>query len=449
MAVSRRNFIRAAAAAGTAGVAGTFGLLPAGASPEQIRRDPNAVTVALIGDYGDGSPNERAVARMVESWNPAAVFTMGDNVYSGDGADPYELLERKVVNFYRRFIDAGTFYPSLGNHDWGDPGTPLLWSDGRGGTAGAWHDVFDLPGNGRYYDVRIGPLHAFVLDDYYLEPDGHLIGSVQARWLQQTASASDARFKFVVHHFAPYVSSPAAHKAIRWPFAEWGIHASFSGHWHHYERWSVGGVDYIVNGLGGGPLGSIGAPDPQSLALYAGGHGASRLTVAPTGALMEFVVLDGTVVDSITMPRSDQPAKPESKPVSPEPARLQGGAAPPPVSEHYRTAMGREAIIVRLYLAVFQRQPDEAGFAYWTGLDVSTAAIADHFTASPEFRARYGTLSDDQFVERVYENVMGRPSDRAGLNYWSDLLARGVDRGTVILGFSESAEFRRRSGIPG
>ena len=75
--------------------------------------------------------------------------------------------------------------------------------------------------------------------------------------------------------------------------------------------------------------------------------------------------------------------------------------------------------------------------------------MAAYFTASPEFLARYGKLGDEQFVERVYRNVMGRSSDRAGLEYWSGLLRSGVDRGTVILGFSESAEFRRRSGVNG
>ncbi len=284
MATSRRQFLRATAAAGTAGVAANLGLVPAGASPQDIRRHPQAVTVALIGDFGDGSRTERDVATLVDSWDPEAIFTMGDNVYSGDGADPYDLLEQKVVRFYREYVDGGRFFPSLGNHDWGDPGTPLLWPDGNGETTGAWHDVFDLPGNGRYYDVRIGPLHGFVLDDYYLEPDGHLIGSKQAQWLRRTALGSDAPFKFVVHHFAPYVSSAAAHKGIRWPFGDWGIHASFSGHWHRYERWRVNGVDYIVNGLGGAPIGSVGTPFPQSLAIYASSHGASRLTVAPTGA---------------------------------------------------------------------------------------------------------------------------------------------------------------------
>lgn len=444
--------LRGSIAAGSVGMARNLGLGPAAASPNEIRRHPDAVTVALIGDFGNASRNEQAVATLVHSWNPAAVFTMGDNVYSGAGADPHDVLEWKVVSYYRRFVDSGSFFPSLGNHDWGDPGTPLLWADGKGGTTGAWHDVFDLPGNGRYYDVRLGPLHAFVLDDYYLEPDGHLVGSEQTRWLQRTAAASDAPFKFVVHHYAPYVSSPGGgHAGIRWPFGDWGIDASFSGHWHRYERWHVNGVHYIINGLGGAPIGWVGARHPESLALYNDSHGASRLTVAPTGALIDFVAVDGTVIDSLQLSQSSRPGEYVSVPPDPEPPRndVRGTVSSLQLNDQYLIASGREAVIVRLYGAVFGRGPDQAGFRYWTGLSVPTAEIANHFVGSPEFAVRYGRLTDEQFVERVYQNVLGRPSDRAGMRYWSGLLQSGVDRGTVMLGFSESPEFRLRSGVRG
>ena len=74
------------------------------------------------------------------------------------------------------------------------------------------------------------------------------------------------------------------------------------------------------------------------------------------------------------------------------------------------------------------------------------APTAASFAASAEFRDRYGSLDDTAFVRLVYANVLGREPDGGGLAYWSGLLAAGVDRGTVMVGFSESAEFVRATG---
>ncbi len=443
---TRRGFIKGSAALGAAGLGSFLLPAPAGANAQQIRNHPDARTVALIGDYGAETVGQRRVADMVASWNPDAVFTMGDNVYSADGRDPYELLERKVVNYYRPFIERGTFYPSLGNHDWGDPGTPLLEVTAAGGTRGAWHDVFSLPGNGRYYDVRIGSMHAFIIDDYYLEPDGHRENSRQAQWLRETASASDATFKFVVHHFAPYVLGRPGKASIRWPFAQWGIDASFSGHWHHYERRALDGVHYVVNGLGGAVFGYSGQIADGVSALYSASNGASRLTVAPNGAYVEFISIDGVIRDAAVLEYLGQPQIPNPDP-EPEPPRPPAESNLPIVPARYRNATGRAAVIARLYLATFERVPDDAGHSYWVGLDAATADIAAYFIASPEFQLRYGSLTNSQFVDRVYRNVLGRTADADGASYWRGLLDKNIDRSDVMLGFSESVEFRNRTGI--
>ncbi|MDH3679502.1 MAG: DUF4214 domain-containing protein, partial [Acidimicrobiia bacterium] len=98
----------------------------------------------------------------------------------------------------------------------------------------------------------------------------------------------------------------------------------------------------------------------------------------------------------------------------------------------------------RLYEAYFQRDPDAAGFGFWQGQRAGGAQlgdISDVFAASAEFVDVYGSLSDSEFVELVYQNVLSRPADAAGLAYWVGQLAAGVSRGTVMTGFSESAEY--------
>jgi hypothetical protein len=98
----------------------------------------------------------------------------------------------------------------------------------------------------------------------------------------------------------------------------------------------------------------------------------------------------------------------------------------------------------RLYDTVFGRLPDTAGLITWThslesGTSLQTAA-AD-FVASQEFQSTYGNLSDTDFVTLLYNNVLHRPPDSAGLNTWLGGLSSGQDsRAQVVLDFSESQE---------
>jgi hypothetical protein len=49
---------------------------------------------------------------------------------------------------------------------------------------------------------------------------------------------------------------------------------------------------------------------------------------------------------------------------------------------------------------------------------------------------------DPGFVDLIYENVMGRRGDASGVTYWNGILEGGTPPGTVILSFTESAEFK-------
>jgi hypothetical protein len=103
----------------------------------------------------------------------------------------------------------------------------------------------------------------------------------------------------------------------------------------------------------------------------------------------------------------------------------------------------------RLYLAYFLREPDADGAAYWTAQrrqGVSVATISAYFAQSAEFRARYGHLDDRGFVVLVYRNVLGREPDASGLSYWLARMAEGMSRGSVMANFSESAEFKQKTG---
>jgi hypothetical protein len=104
--------------------------------------------------------------------------------------------------------------------------------------------------------------------------------------------------------------------------------------------------------------------------------------------------------------------------------------------------------VVRLYRAYFLRDPDVGGFDYWVGQrrrGRSLAWTSNAFVATPEFRTLYAGAGNVEFVRRVYDNVLGRPADQAGLDYWAGEIDSGRrTRGAVMLGFSESAEHRNR-----
>jgi len=101
--------------------------------------------------------------------------------------------------------------------------------------------------------------------------------------------------------------------------------------------------------------------------------------------------------------------------------------------------------IYRVYRATLDRDPDGAGFYDWAGrLGSGTTfdVMINGFVQSVEFINTYGNLGDTAFVEQLYQNVLNRASDSAGLQSWLDLLDEGALRATVVRGFSESREFQ-------
>ncbi len=125
----------------------------------------------------------------------------------------------------------------------------------------------------------------------------------------------------------------------------------------------------------------------------------------------------------------------------------------PSASTSTASERGVDDSITRLYLAVFDREPDTAGHAYWVHVyrnGLSLDRIAAAFMDSSEWRSRYGTLPDDRFVNLLYHNVLRRAPDEAGYRYWIGVLG-GVDRAPLardrlLVEFSESEEFVQQTG---
>jgi tartrate-resistant acid phosphatase type 5 len=252
---------------------------------------------ALIGDYGSDDANERMVANFViTNLQPEFIVTLGDNNYGT--ATEYD---QTVGKYYSRYIGnyagvygAGSptnrFFPALGNHDYFD----------LTGYA-AYTSYFTLPGNERYYDIRKGPVHIFMLNSELNEPDGVLSNSTQGMWLSNQLAASRAPWKLVVTHYAPY-SSSGSYTHTRWPYSAWGADIVLAGHSHNYERLEVNQFPYIVNGAGGSSLHPMGTPVAGSQVRIDNKYGA-MLVIADDGHLtFEFYsAADGVLRDRVTL----------------------------------------------------------------------------------------------------------------------------------------------------
>lgn len=102
----------------------------------------------------------------------------------------------------------------------------------------------------------------------------------------------------------------------------------------------------------------------------------------------------------------------------------------------------------RLYFAYFLRTPDKTGLEYWIRKKrggTLLRSISDSFATSSEFTRRYGSLTNRQFVELVYQNLFARAGDASGVDYWTRKLdTKAESRGGVMAQFSESSEYKRK-----
>lgn len=116
----------------------------------------------------------------------------------------------------------------------------------------------------------------------------------------------------------------------------------------------------------------------------------------------------------------------------------------------YAGTSGVEGEIVRLYVALLRRVPDEAGFRFWIEQrngGQTLASVARSFQASSEFLDSNTDLTNAEFVTLLYNNVLERQPDQGGLDFWVGQLDAGTrSPEEVVLAFTESAEFKTQTG---
>ncbi len=251
------------------------------------------VQFAVIGDMGE-TDEAHDVANLVRRNNPDLILTVGDNCYGRTD------ISDQVGNKYAKFVRAGRFWPTLGNHE---------FTDRCGRRGQAYFDYFDLPNNERYYDFVAGPAHFFAINSHAgREPDGARPRSRQGRWVQQRANASMARWKIAFFHHPPFSSGDHGSTArMQWPFEDLGFDLVLSGHDHNYERIlrddnnDARPLTYIVSGLGGQEPRRFVDSVAGSVVQYNDNNGALFVTATASALKIEFRDVSGSLVDSATI----------------------------------------------------------------------------------------------------------------------------------------------------
>jgi hypothetical protein len=244
----------------------TSGAVEAGGSFRTAPRPgEGSFTFAIFGDSGSGSPQQLAIAQVLENLAPDIFLHVGDLVYN-DGAA--ELYEPRLFGPYERTLLGSCLYPVAGDHD-------LIAEGGQ-----AFLDNFFTPANNPsaselYYSIDYGPAHITFLDTTPFERGGEtneLAIAQMMEWLEQDLAGTEQPWKIAVLHHPPY-SSGDKHssylniRAIVSPlFERHGVAVAFSGDDHDFERTypvrefesSGPGVTYIVTGGGGGNTRPVG-----------------------------------------------------------------------------------------------------------------------------------------------------------------------------------------------
>ncbi len=104
---------------------------------------------------------------------------------------------------------------------------------------------------------------------------------------------------------------------------------------------------------------------------------------------------------------------------------------------------GVAGFVQRCYQVTLNREPDEAGYADWTGKltngEMDGATVAFGFVFSDEYQN--AGKDNGAFVTDMYTLFLGRTPDESGYADWVGKLDNGADRLEIFYGFANSTEF--------
>lgn len=252
-------------------------------------------TFSALGDYGGGHSPQDEIARNVIAGQPDVLLTLGDNVY-------YNGLESE---FQKKWDPPQWFgdvrrelavRPALGNHD------VRREPDGV-----PYFKRFPELEEARFYSFDHKGVHfSAVNTTESLEP-----GSPQLEWLEHDLAASTSDWNVLYFHHPLHAGAPGhngPNKGFLAPLmAKYGVDLVLSGHEHNYQRskpLNANGTIEVISGGGGQSLHPFRMPQPAHNAYRDVDFGHVEVEVTDDALVGRYVVRDGSVRDTFTIPNA-------------------------------------------------------------------------------------------------------------------------------------------------
>jgi tartrate-resistant acid phosphatase type 5 len=271
--------------------------------PAFLRRAPatfrvhtagRGVRVVAFGDFGDGSPSQRATAAAIRTEHLRRPFdfgiTLGDNMYE-EGAESPE--DPRWKSWWEDVYGplGLRFYATLGNHDWklsDSPAAEILYS--------LKSTTWSLPAP--YYTFQAGDVQFFAVDT-------NEVSAAQLAWLDDQLAKSDATWKVVYGHHPIYSAGQHGDTARLvdelLPVLRGRADAYLCGHDHDMQHLKPdGGVQFFVAGSGGAHQRPM-HPHPRTLFAKTDQHGFATIESGDAGLTVTFIADDGTQLYRYTL----------------------------------------------------------------------------------------------------------------------------------------------------
>jgi hypothetical protein len=217
-------------------------------------------TVAVLGDCGDNSINQRHVKEQMLKYmgknDINAWLLLGDNAYQ-DGTDSE--YQSKFFNIYKDdLLKKYALFPTPGNHDYHDSDYTAVRAQETHETA--YYQNFSMPTEGEsggtpshnqaFYSFDVGNIHFISLDSYGKEDKAYRLYDTigpQVQWIKKDLAANKNKgWVIAFWHHPPYtMGSHNSDKEgeliqIREKFIgvleREGVNLVLNGHSHDYER---------------------------------------------------------------------------------------------------------------------------------------------------------------------------------------------------------------------
>lgn len=273
----------------------------------------NPVELVVVGDTGTAGDAQKAIAQRMTEVGFDLILFLGDIAYEKGSATQ---LQRKFFDVYSNILRYVPSFPTIGNHE-------RRTKEGQ-----PYFDAFVLPEPERYYSFDWGDVHFVAIDTTHRD-------TAQVEWLKQDLAKTKQRWKVVFGHHPMYTNSLRGaqlwiRRAYAKIFTDHKVDLVLTGHEHQYERFRVGGVNYVVTGGGGGRL-------TRFFGLHyslkkATVHHFLHLSVTQDTLTMKAIDIDGREIEMLELTKKRDGETPDAK-VDNKPDKGQTPLPPEPTTQ--------------------------------------------------------------------------------------------------------------------